>query len=68
MKSRTTAALIAFFLGGIGCQWIYLGNTGKFVLSLVFFWTGIPAIIALYHTITFLTMDDAAFAAKYVTE
>jgi len=64
-KNKTTAAVLAFFLGGFGFQWIYLGSLGKMFASLLFFWTGIPALIALYHTFTFLLMSDADFDRKY---
>jgi len=65
MKNRTTAALIAFFLGGIGGQYFYLGKTGKGFAALIFCWTFIPAFIALYHFIKFLTMSDEAFNQEY---
>jgi len=65
MKNRTTAALLAFFLGGIGGQYFYLGRTLAGILCLVFFWTFIPCIIALYHTIKFLTMTDEVFNLEY---
>ena len=65
MKNRTTAALLAFFLGGIGIQYFYLGKTGKGIACMLFFWTLIPALIALYHTIVFLTMTDEAFSVQY---
>lgn len=64
-KSRITAALFAFFLGGFGAHKFYLGQAGKGVLYLVFFWTFIPAILAFIEFILLLTMSDEAFAAKY---
>lgn len=65
MKNRTTAALLAFFLGGFGGQYFYLGKAGTGVVCLLFSWTFIPCIIAFYHTIKFLTMSDEAFNAEY---
>ena len=65
MKNRTTAALLAFFLGGIGVHKFYLGRTAAGVLYLIFCWTAIPAIIAFVEFIIFLTMTDEAFNAKY---
>ena len=65
MRNRTTAALIAFFLGGFGGQYFYLGQTGKGIAAFLFFWTCIPAFIALYHFIKFLTMTDEAFNTEY---
>jgi TM2 domain-containing membrane protein YozV len=65
MRNKTTAALIAFFLGGFGGQFFYLGKTMLGLVCLVFCWTFIPALIALYHTIKFLTMTDEAFNTEY---
>lgn len=44
-KSPTTAVLLAFFLGGVGAHKFYLGRIGLGIVYLVFFWTGIPALI-----------------------
>jgi TM2 domain-containing membrane protein YozV len=46
-KDAAVAILLALFLGGFGAHHFYLGRTGLGVLYLVFFWTLIPAIIAL---------------------
>ena len=64
-KSRVTAALLAFFLGGIGVHKFYLGRVGQGFLYLLFCWTFIPGIIALIEFIVYLCMSDEAFAAKY---
>lgn len=65
MKNKTTAAILAFFLGGIGVHRFYLGQTGLGILSLLFCWTFIPAIIAFVDFIIFLTMDEDRFNLKY---
>lgn len=65
MRNRTTAALLAFFLGGIGGQFFYLGRAGAGIACLLFCWTFIPCFIALYHFIKFLTMTDGEFNAQY---
>ena len=36
-KNRTTAALLALLLGGIGAHKFYLGETGKGLIYLLFF-------------------------------
>jgi TM2 domain-containing membrane protein YozV len=45
MKSKTTAGLLAIFLGGLGFHKFYLGQTGRGILYLVFCRTWIPSII-----------------------
>ncbi|MBP2281710.1 TM2 domain-containing membrane protein YozV [Flavobacterium sp. CG_23.5] len=65
MKNKTTAAIFAFFLGGIGVHRFYLGQGGLGLLYLIFCWTFIPAIIAFVDFIIFLTMDENKFNAKY---
>ncbi|RKO71209.1 TM2 domain-containing protein [Sphingobacterium puteale] len=42
MKDKTTAALMAFFLGGFGAHRFYLGQIGLGFLYLLFCWTLIP--------------------------
>ncbi len=64
-KSRIAAALLAFFLGGIGVHKFYLGQIGKGFLYLIFCWTFIPAIIAFIEFIILLTMSDETFNQKY---
>ncbi len=64
-KSRVVAAVLAILLGGLGVHKFYLGNTGLGILYLVFCWTFIPAILGIVEGIMYLTMTDAAFAAKY---
>lgn len=67
MKNKTTAALLAFFLGGLGVHRFYLNQAGLGLAYLLFCWTLIPALIALIDFIVFLSMDEAAFNAKYNT-
>ncbi len=65
MKTRSAAALYAFFLGGIGGHHFYLGNIGRAFLYMFFFWTFIPALISIIEIVVFLTMSDADFNRKY---
>ncbi|MBH9537529.1 TM2 domain-containing protein [Novosphingopyxis sp. YJ-S2-01] len=64
-KSKTTAILLALFLGGIGAHRFYLGNVGLGLLYLVFCWTFIPAIVAFGEMIYFLTISEEDFAERY---
>lgn len=66
-KSRVTAAVLAFLLGGLGVHKFYCGKIGLGFLYLVFFWTWIPALIALVEGILFLTgsSTDEEFTQKY---
>ena len=65
MKSKTSAGILALFLGGLGVHRFYLNQVGLGILYLVFCWTFIPAIIALVDGIIFLTQSDEAFNNKY---
>ena len=67
-RDRTTAAvlaLVSLFLGGVMLHKFYLGRTGAGILSLLFFWTGIPWLLSLVHFVRFLTMDDGQFEDRY---
>ena len=64
-KEKLVAALLAFFLGGLGGHKFYLGQVGMGILYLLFFWTFIPALIAFVEGIIYLTMSDAEFKHKY---
>jgi TM2 domain-containing membrane protein YozV len=64
-KNRTTAALFALLVGGLGVHKFYLGQVGLGVAYLLFCWTLIPGLIAFVEAIMLFTMTDEAFAAKY---
>lgn len=64
-RDKTTAGLLALFLGGIGVHKFYLGQTGLGILYLIFCWTWIPGIIALVEAIVFFCTSDTEFDAKY---
>jgi TM2 domain-containing membrane protein YozV len=67
MKSKSTAGMLALFLGGLGAHKFYLDRPVQGLCYLVFCWTFIPACIALIEAIIYFTMSDAAFNAKYNT-
>lgn len=72
-RSKVTAAILSFFLGGLGLHWFYLGKIGRGLLypfCIVFgFWTITTPIIVFIGTlvdgIKFLMMDDKDFDEKY---
>jgi len=64
-KTRMTAVVLAFFLGGLGVHKFYLGRTLLGVLYLVFCWTLIPSCIAFIEFIMLLIMSDHDFDMKY---
>lgn len=51
-KNPTTAVVLALFLGGIGAHRFYLGETGAGIIYLLFCWTFIPELIALFEAFT----------------
>jgi TM2 domain-containing membrane protein YozV len=64
-KSKIVAALLAFFLGGLGIHKFYLGQNGWGIIYLLFFWTFIPAIIAFFEAILLLVMSEDRFDDKF---
>jgi TM2 domain-containing membrane protein YozV len=65
MKDRTTAMLLCFFLGGIGIHKFYLGKKNDGIIYLVFCWTYIPAIVAIFEFFGFCFMSDREFNSKF---
>jgi TM2 domain-containing membrane protein YozV len=64
-KNKSVAIILAFFLGSFGIHKFYLGNNFAGILYLVFFWTFIPALLAIFDFIGLLLMSDNAFNAQY---
>lgn len=62
---RITAAVLAILLGDLGIQHFYVGQTTRGIIDIIFFWTGIPAIVGLVEGIIWLLEDDAEFEAKF---
>lgn len=65
-KDRTTAAILALLLGGLGTHHFYLGNTGRGIIYLVFIWTLIPPLVAFVEGIIYLLKSDEEFQQEYV--
>lgn len=74
-KNRYVAAILAFFLGGLGIHEFYIDNKGKGIMLLLFCLVGgvitygissaICWIIALVDMIKFLMMTDEEFSNRY---
>ncbi len=43
----------------------YLGRTGAGILSILFFWTGIPWVVSLVNLVQFLTMMTRRSQERY---
>lgn len=65
MKDKTSAALLAFFLGSFGVHKFYLGQSGAGIVYLFFFWTFIPGFVSFIEAIMLLSMSQEAFNARF---
>lgn len=74
-KNRIVAALLAFFLGGLGIHKFYLGKNGAgltmllctlFGIILLFIPTIVIGVIAFIEFIIYLVTSDEDFEARYV--
>jgi len=65
MKTKTTAIILSFFLGGFGIQKFYLGQTTAGILYFLFCWTFIPAILAWIDIIKISCMSEEKFNLEY---
>ncbi len=65
-KEGTATVLSLPLLGTFGLEHFYLGNTVRGVLSLVFSWTLIPTIIALFDLLTGDIKRQVAFANERI--
>lgn len=63
-KNKMVAGILALLVGYLGVHHFYLGNIAAGILSVLFFWTGIPGIIGLVQGIIILTESDEAFANR----
>lgn len=65
MKSKSTAAGLAFFLGGIGAHKFYLEKPGQGLLYLLFCWTLLPAIIGALEGITYMSYSEEKWNQEF---
>jgi len=62
LKSKVVFVLLALFLGAFGIHRMYIGDVGLGIVYLLFFWTGIPMIVALFEAIVIgLRKNDPRF-------
>lgn len=67
-KSRTTAAVLALLLGGVGAHKFYLGKPVQAAFYVLFCMTLIPALIGFLEGIRYLMMTDAEFQVRLDTD
>jgi len=65
MKDKLVAALLAFFLGGLGIHKFYLGQNGWGVAYLLFCWTGVPALAGFVECFLLLFSGEAQFNQRF---
>ncbi len=65
MKDKNTAAVLAFFFGGVGAHKFYLGQTGAGIVYLAFAWTLIPFFISFIEFIVLALMDRDEFNRRF---
>ena len=49
--NKTIYIIVALILGGLGVHKFYADQVGQGILHLVFFWTGIPSVVAIIRAI-----------------
>jgi TM2 domain-containing membrane protein YozV len=64
-KNRPLAIVLALLLGSFGIHRFYVGPISWGIAYLIFFWTGIPGILAWLEAIYWLTRSDVEWAQKY---
>ena len=64
-KNRPIAIVLALLLGSFGIHRFYVGPISWGIAYLIFFWTGIPGILAWLEAIYWLTRSDVEWAQKY---
>lgn len=65
MRNRNVAILLSMMLGFTGSQFFYLGSTGAGVLSVLFCWTGIPALVSFFKGLSLMCMSQSEFDKAY---
>lgn len=64
-RNLSLTKFLSFFLGALGFQKFYLGETGKGILSILFCWTFIPVLIGWIDFVKFVSVSEEKFSLKY---
>ena len=64
-RNRTTAVLLALFLGWAGSHKFYLGKPIQGIFYILFCWTLIPSVVSLVEFIIYCFMSDSEFDQVY---
>lgn len=65
MKSKTSAVLLAFCLGGLGIHKFYLRRYTAFLVYILFCWTFVPLVLAIFDGLYYLTLSKEKFNTRY---
>ncbi len=65
-KSKSTAALLAVFLGGVGAHKFYLGKRRAGVIYALFSWTMVPMFIGFVEAARYARMTDEKFLGMLI--
>jgi TM2 domain-containing membrane protein YozV len=65
MKTKSTAIILCFFLGGLGIHKFYLGQGVAGFFYILFCWTFIPSLIAFCEFFILLLMSDREFDSRF---
>ena len=65
-KRQGTATLLALFGGMFGLHYFYIGQIRTGVLSVLFFWTGVPLILSLIDGVKFALADEEEFRRRFL--
>lgn len=64
-KQRILFMFYSIVFGWMGAHRYYLGQTACAVFYSLFFWTGIPLLVALIEFIVYSQINDKKFDAMY---
>lgn len=67
-KNRTTATMLALFIGWFGLHHFYLGDRRRGMYYLGFFWTLVPLFLGWIDGVRLALMDEQEFEQKFVQQ